>query len=235
MKEIFSAIKNFLRNHPSTRSFIRKARWNIKRVPLLRDFSIFFDSKYFDFASEERPDFNGLKSDDEYFESYAGVLAGNAYGKVLDLGCGHGYLTERISKNENVKNVIGVDKIESFRRFNPKIKYLTMDLAGDLSVLPNDFDVVISSEFIEHISEENFKKLLIKITQILKPEGIFIGSTPMNPTNYKVFSGSKFHVREYNKKDLGNILKDFFNDVSIFSNSQYCLIWEAKKKKNFKR
>ncbi|MDO8602211.1 MAG: class I SAM-dependent methyltransferase [bacterium] len=225
-----SKIKGALSGQTALRNAIRRVRWWLKYIPGVRNLSIAFDTWYFRGVSQERPDEHNGVIGDPYFESYAGVLAGKCRNKVLDLGCGHGFLTSRIAQNPAVTAIVGLDKINDFRSLDKKIIYQTQDLSQD-APLPLGFDTIVSSEFIEHISEEAFVKLLARVSTAIKPDGIFIGSTPKNPTPYKNFSGSKFHIREYNAPDLKKHLDHFFTKVSVYPVATYCLIWEASGKK----
>lgn len=229
MKKIVSFLHNFLNAHPGVRSCIRWLRWQTKKVPLLRNISMLIDRQYFASSGEERPDEHNGVVGDPYFESYAAVLSKKCRGRVLDLGCGHGFLTARLAESPAVNAIVGLDKINDFRAPHPKVSYQTQDLSTT-AALPKGFDTVVTSEFIEHISEEAFERLLVRVAVALLPGGIFIGSTPKNPTPYSVFSGSQFHVREYNTKDLKRILEKQFEQVSVVPISEYCLTWEAHKR-----
>lgn len=229
---MFSKIKKFLHAHPRIRNAVRWIRWQTKKVPGLDRVSMAIDAAYFNDSGVERPETNQYSTEDEYSKKYSAYLIPKAYGRVLDVGCGHGYLTQRIAANPKVTEVIGVDKINDFRCRDPKITYQTNNLTELSEDFPGTFDTIVSSEFIEHISEEDYKTLLVKIVKALKPDGIFIGSTPRNPTRFKKFSGSRFHVREYNMKDLSGVLQMFFDEVTVKALSEYCLVWEAKRPKN---
>jgi len=228
MKKIYKSIKNFLLKHPSIRNKVRSFRWRSKNIPLLGPVVAAFERGYFGSCAGERYDAINPTEANDYFESYAPILVAKARGKVIDLGCGYGYLTERIAKSNNVSKVIGVDKIADFRCKHPKIEYVTQDLAVNNN-LPKDVDTVVSSEFIEHLSEDDFRKLIPQIKLALKDDGVYIGSTPLNPTKKKNFSGSPFHIREYNQKDLENLFKEFFSEVEVNPISEFCLVWEVKK------
>jgi 2-polyprenyl-3-methyl-5-hydroxy-6-metoxy-1,4-benzoquinol methylase len=222
---MFGALKNFLYRRPRLRNAVRELRWQLKRIPLLRKISVAFDRAYFSAAGTERRTDRDEETG-EYFESYAGELTALSRGDVLDLGCGYGYLTERIARSDSVQSVLAIDKIDEFRCPHSKIRHLTLDLASVPS-LPGSFDTIIASEFVEHVSEEEHDLLLHKIACALRPGGIYIGSTPENPTPYSTFSGSRFHVREYSAADLRKILTRHFRKVSVRSLPTHCLVWEA--------
>ncbi len=231
---MFAQIKTFLGRHPKIKYAIRELRWQIKRVPLIGWFSIAFDAAYFRNAGTERPEADVHGGADEYSEANAKFLVPRARGRVLDIGCGRGYLTRRVAENPAVKEVVGIDKIDEFVSQHPKIKYISEDLPprGDF---PGKFDTIVASEFVEHISEKAHREILAKVARALAPGtsgGIYLGSTPHNPTNFKTFSGSRWHVREYNERDLENVLREFFSRVTITALPEHCLVWEASGPKN---
>jgi 2-polyprenyl-3-methyl-5-hydroxy-6-metoxy-1,4-benzoquinol methylase len=225
-KNIFETLRDYLGAHPGLRNTLRRARWHAKRIPVLRNMSIAFDRKYFTHSGTERRS-EADTGADQYFEMYAPVIAARARGEVLDLGCGHGYLTERIARSSAVTKVVGMDKINEFRGEHPKIKYETADIAK-MDRIPGSYDTIVSSEFVEHISEEDHERLVGKIAQALKPGGIYLGSTPHNPTPYKVFSGSQFHLREYNRRDLRVLLLKYFQEADFLKTDPQCLVWQAR-------
>jgi 2-polyprenyl-3-methyl-5-hydroxy-6-metoxy-1,4-benzoquinol methylase len=204
-------------------------RWQVKKIPGLDRISMAIDAAYFKNSGDERPETHAYSYEDKYSVTYANFLVPRAYGRVLDVGCGHGYLTKKIAHNENVYEIVGIDKINDFRCLDPKITYTTNNLVESTDIFPGIFDTIVSSEFIEHISEREFEKLLVKVVAALGEDGIYIGSTPRNPTRFKKFSGSRFHIREYNIRDLSILLQKFFRDVDVVPLSEYCIAWEAKK------
>ena len=227
MSSIFTSMGRFLDRYPGARKFFRWLRFQIKKVPGLAKLSIAFDKKYFSYVGDERPYEEHGTNKDDYFESYARILSKEVHGRVLDLGCGYGYLTERYALNPEVASVLAIDKINDFRRRHLKIEYLSRDLAKEKD-LPGKFDVISTSEFIEHLTEEDFLNLLPRIGGALREGGIYIGSTPRNPTKYKTFSGSRYHLREYNEKELTAILERYFRRVKVRPVSDYCMVWEAE-------
>lgn len=84
---------------------------------------------------------------------------------VLDAGCGEGFTLTRLSVNKIGKKLEGVDFSEDSILIGKKIHpHITLNI-GDIYKLPykNDsFDLVISTEVLEHLSkpEEAFREIL---------------------------------------------------------------------------
>ncbi|MGQ0568799.1 MAG: class I SAM-dependent methyltransferase [Armatimonadota bacterium] len=163
-----------------------------------------------------------------YLDQYAAVLLPKTSGRVLDLGCGHGYLTWEIAARAEVSEVVGIDRIADFRCAHPKISYRTQDLTAKPH-LPAGFDVVVATEFIEHISEAALLALLPFVRDALSEGGLFVGSTPPNPTTAETFSGSPFHRREYQPLALRALLSRHFADVEITSHGAAFMTWIARR------
>jgi 2-polyprenyl-3-methyl-5-hydroxy-6-metoxy-1,4-benzoquinol methylase len=100
--------------------------------------------------------------------------------RVLDLGCGNGYLAGQLLQRGY--SVVGVDLsktgIDICRRTYPHARFEV--LAADADVLQNlrenPFDLVISTETIEHLYDP--KSFLKGAYAALRPGGRFICSTP---------------------------------------------------------
>jgi len=163
----------------------------------------------------------------EYLEQYAAVVLPYAFGRVLDLGCGHGYLTYKIACRPEVDEVVGIDKITAFRCPHTKVTYGTQDLVNDSS-LPGGFDLILATEFIEHIPEAALLNLLPNIREALRDGGLFVGSTPPNPTAAARFSDSPFHAREYQPAVLRAYLERHFADVRLEQHGAF-MSWTARK------
>lgn len=94
--------------------------------------------------------------------------------------------------------------------------------AGNAASLPLPdaaADVYISLETIEHVLED--RAVLREATRVLRPDGVFICSTP----NRVVYNPGKslssrpwnpFHVREYSQQEFAELLGEFFGQVELF-------------------
>jgi SAM-dependent methyltransferase len=100
--------------------------------------------------------------------------------RVCDLGCGNGYLAGRLS--ELGYNVTGIDAspsgIELASNQYPKVKFLCSLVDQRLSdvIKDADFDLVISSDVIEHLYRPS--DLLEPASVLLKPQGHLLIGTP---------------------------------------------------------
>jgi ubiquinone/menaquinone biosynthesis C-methylase UbiE len=99
----------------------------------------------------------------------------NSSNKVLDLGCGNGYITEYIQEITKA-NFIGVDlstvAIErANKRTKQKVESLRFEVGNmnNLAYESNSFDAILSID--THYFADNLEKLLIKLMDMLLPGG----------------------------------------------------------------
>ena len=99
--------------------------------------------------------------------------------RVCDLGCGNGYLAATLAQAGF--KVLGVDAsakgIALAQKSFPQAEFRQIELGGDLThTIGNDFDLVISSDVIEHLYRPS--DLLRDAHAILKPNGHLLLGTP---------------------------------------------------------
>lgn len=112
---------------------------------------------------------------------------------IIDVGCGLGYNTYRISKHVN--KIIGIDissyAISKAREWYNKdnVEFKTCDLTNLSSVFePNYFDAAICIDLIEHLDDKSIKKMFYSLKTVLKNGGRVIIENPVNEvTRYKPF------------------------------------------------
>lgn len=140
--------------------------------------------------------------------------------KVLDVGCGYGFLTELILKNKNK-----VKAIETSDNAIKHIKKLGIEVY-DLDVnskwsekIDEKFDVVVCTEVIEHVFDTD--NLISNINKVLKKGGHLVISTPnvaslgrrimllfgINPIlEFTTRIKDAGHIRYFTFDDLKNLL-----------------------------
>ena len=139
---------------------------------------------------------------------------------VLDVACGSGYGSNHLTK-KGAEEVVGGDV------FYEAIKYGTTHyrqkgsyfLCLDAQKLPfrdDSFDVIVSSETIEHLQEcEDF---LDECRRILRDDGLFFSSTP-NKTVFSPYSKKPIiheHVKEFYVEEFRYLLSKYFKEVIIY-------------------
>lgn len=100
--------------------------------------------------------------------------------KILDLGCGRGWLTRVLSQ---YGSTIGVDPvssgIERAKKLFPEIDFRVGDANTILeSEKPCSFDLIVSSEVIEHVPNMKKRHFLESIQRLLSVNGFVILTTP---------------------------------------------------------
>lgn len=100
-------------------------------------------------------------------------------GDVLDIGCGQGFLIEKLLKKTKHNSVVGVDispklcSIASAR--NPKAIIFNSD-AENLPFTRNSFDIIFITEVLEHLLAP--RKAISEISRVLKPKGKLVLTVP---------------------------------------------------------
>ena len=98
---------------------------------------------------------------------------------ILDVGCGRGWLTNLLSKHS--KLIHGIDPvkpvIEHAKRMFPSIRFSDCTLKK-LIKNNNKYDLIVLSEVIEHIIDEEKEDFINDIKSLLKISGFLILTTP---------------------------------------------------------
>ena len=97
---------------------------------------------------------------------------GNKFDKIFEIGSGTGFLTEKISKNFEYKELFLNDITENFTEIEPS-KYIKGDIL-DVEI-PNNLDLIISNAAFQWI--EDYNLLFKKLKNSLIKEGALCFST----------------------------------------------------------
>jgi 2-polyprenyl-3-methyl-5-hydroxy-6-metoxy-1,4-benzoquinol methylase len=133
--------------------------------------------------------------------------------KILNIGPGPGNLEMAILENDSRYDWTGIDiSKESVKRLKkrfPKGKFYVSDLL-DFQTNLKEYDAIAALEVLEHISPKQILKTLRKISSMLKPNGYFICSIPLNEGLEDMLSSGlnpNGHVRIYTKEILNSELE----------------------------
>lgn len=144
---------------------------------------------------------------------------------IIDLGCRDGALTETFLEGNTV---IGVD-VDTFalKEVSERLGIETIfcDLHGSWEEIKvSSVDVVTAGEILEHLFFP--KKIIKKVKNKLKKEGMFIGTVPnafslKNRFRYFFLKkqhtslGDPTHINHFTVKELSLLLKEEFSEVEI--------------------
>ena len=135
--------------------------------------------------------------------------------KILDIGCGDAVFINMIYLMHNKKKLelYGIDSssiaIEAAKIRNPNAIFKVANVYN-LPFEDNYFDIIVSSDVIEHILEPN--KMLMEIKRTAKNNSFVIIGTPIKFTE---FPFDKMHSHEFFPNEFKNFLTTFFFNVKI--------------------
>lgn len=154
----------------------------------------------------------------EHYHRYAMVLEVVKEKKVLDVACGEGYGSFMMA--DVARSVDGVDiSAEAVRHATSNYRKSNLSFqqgsATNLDFSDASFDVVVSFETIEHLAEQ--AQMLAEIRRVLRPNGIFIVSSPNRPI-YSEESGehNEYHVKELDFQEFDDLLRSQFSSIEYF-------------------
>lgn len=148
--------------------------------------------------------------------------------KLLDVGCGKGYITDLIKKNMDSFEITGLDYSISAINFAHKNFNDIEFIVGDAYKIPyvdEYFDVVVCNNLWEHVPDPI--SLLNGISRVLKPGGYLLISTPSRyrlSNVINILKGkrinflSTYHVTEYTVGQVYEQLKyGDYKDIKHYS------------------
>lgn len=100
-------------------------------------------------------------------------------GKILDIGCAFGWTLGALTGK--AQELVGIDMdaaaLEQAKKNYPNVKFI-IQTATTLPFEDNMFDIVILSEVIEHVGDENKQCVIDEAYRVLKKGGLFIFTAP---------------------------------------------------------
>jgi SAM-dependent methyltransferase len=150
---------------------------------------------------------------------------------VLDAGCGAGYGTNVLAAD--AAQAVGIDIAHEAVRSAADEYHKAIWAAASAAQLPfqqASFDLIVSFEVIEHISD--WRELLTEARRVLAPGGLFIVSTP-NKSFYaqaRAQSGpNPYHEHEFEYGEFREALASVFPEVHVvLQNHASCVLFESE-------
>lgn len=145
---------------------------------------------------------------------YREVIAKLGAGVVVDIGCGIGVETERLTADDRL--VIGADYSgdtmrQAARTYGAvgKLQFLACDGAV-LGLRDGSVDTVVSSHIIEHFVNPALH--VIELARVLRADGTAFVITPNAPADFE----NPFHVYLFEPQHLVSMLNLFFEEVTCY-------------------
>lgn len=140
--------------------------------------------------------------------------------KVLDAGCGAGYGSKILATTGQADHVTGMDisneTVEYARHFygQETITFTQGSVEDMTQIEDGSMDVVVSFEVIEHLQDQN--AFLNEVKRVLKPDGIFIVSTP---NKYTYPEGNPYHTKELYPEEFVTLMNEYYTHVEVYHQS----------------
>jgi len=137
--------------------------------------------------------------------------------KVLDYGCGDAIMTRYFDDAGFQAHAIDISQtvIDHNREILPEVQFELVTPGAPTPFPDNYFDVIFSSEVIEHLYDVDF--VFNEFSRMLKPGGRLILTTPYHGVLKNLvialfyfeqhYSLTWQHIRFYTKKSLGNMCR----------------------------
>jgi 2-polyprenyl-3-methyl-5-hydroxy-6-metoxy-1,4-benzoquinol methylase len=154
------------------------------------------------------PSFTGSLKDDDHMARYELACRYVKDLRVLDIACGAGKGTKLLATKGMAKHATGgdinADAIRYARHRNAASNVSFEEANGLQLPFQREFDLVISYETIEHISDYN--RFLSNISGSLQDGGLFIVSTPVSKLSFDEKPENPYHTQEWGFESFQQIL-----------------------------
>lgn len=140
-------------------------------------------------------------------------LKGNSYKRILEFGCGTGFLTKNMTERFNFEDLFINDIVEESLDKVEKFSDKTKKIYGDCEYIdiPKDLNLIISNATFQWI--EDFSSFVEKIGLSLASEGVFAFSTFEDGNLSQIKTLTEKSLNYYKKEELENILGEKFKVI----------------------
>jgi 2-polyprenyl-3-methyl-5-hydroxy-6-metoxy-1,4-benzoquinol methylase len=142
---------------------------------------------------------------------------------VLDLGCGDGWMTVELAELGARPTGVEIARaaVERAQRRHPQLTFTLAPVDGPLPIDDNAFDVVWSSEVIEHVADT--ARWLSEAHRVLRPKGRLLVTTPNHSRLRLLVAGIEpyseplgDHLHLYSARSLREVLREFgFDEIEV--------------------
>ncbi len=98
--------------------------------------------------------------------------------EILDYGCGTGHLLKKLSKNKIIQKTYGFEVSEYANNQAKKNSKKSIIINSLDKLEDHSIDIIIALHVIEHINDNELRKIIYNFKRILKNDGVIILTTP---------------------------------------------------------
>jgi len=124
--------------------------------------------------------------------------------KILEIGCGTGFLTELINKELDFKNYIALDIVEECAQYigkiNPNITFISADIEEFIKENSERYDLIISNASLQWV--DDFEGVINTLEERLNPNGELIFSTFGNENFREIYHTVGTTLKYYSINEL---------------------------------
>jgi 2-polyprenyl-3-methyl-5-hydroxy-6-metoxy-1,4-benzoquinol methylase len=137
--------------------------------------------------------------------------------EVLEVGCNWGYGSHLFA--HAARRIVGLDVNREFVNYGNSrfaqnnLDLMVHDVNEPLPFSDESFDVVFSSEVIEHIA--NYLGCLREMQRVLRSDGVLILKTPNLAYAPRWHALNPYHLKVFRPSELEELLKAHFDDVQL--------------------
>lgn len=141
------------------------------------------------------------------------------HGTILDAGCGEGTLLKQLNHKNNILYGMDISKT-ALENISPpieeNIKFLIGDISKQESLPPMKFDLIICSEVLEHLDDDD--TAIKNMNNLLNNSGKLIITVPYKKKYWTLHDDYAGHFRRYEWDELIDKLEqNGFTILKIFS------------------
>lgn len=174
-----------------------------------------YNKKYYEFNNQNADRIGNL--------FYKNIIKRNfKIQSYLDFGCGLGFLLKKIEKIKGLKITCGFE-INDFAIKKSIMNTRRSDIFKNLDDINHKFDLISMLHVVEHISDDDLSKLLLKIKSKLSKNGKLLISTPAK-------NGLAHHIKKKNwigYKDPTHINLKNYQDWLVYFNKENLILDKA--------
>ena len=148
---------------------------------------------------------------------------------VLDVGCGIGTFSEKISKAGYDVTATDLENTSKKRSSKGGWKFVQSDILAPAEFSGKRFDAIVALDVLEHIGPDS--KALSKMLSLLKPGGTLVLTVPAFPSLYSKLDAKIGHFRRYRPEEIRRKVRGagfdvervfYWNFLGLFGWALFC-------------